>query len=80
MNIIHFKQVKNTGYYGNFKKCRELSTGDYFWLLSDNDYVANGLIDYLLDILINNKPSFVFLKDWKHDAKVNNNSSFKSNR
>lgn len=78
LNIVHFTQRKNTGYYGNFKKCRELSNGDYFWLLSDNDYVANGLINYLLDILINNQPSFVFLRDWKHDAKVGAYSSFKS--
>ena len=79
LNIIHFKQTENTGYYGNFKTCRELSNGDYFWLLSDNDYVANGLIDYLLEILLNKKPSFVFLRDWKHDAKVSTTSNFKSN-
>lgn len=78
LNIVHYKQVKNTGYYGNFKKCRELSNGDYFWLLSDNDYVANGLIDYLLDILKKETPSFVFLKDWKHDSNVSKNSIFKS--
>jgi len=79
LNIIHYRQTENTGYYGNFKTCRELSNGDYFWLLSDNDYVANGLINYLLDILLNKKPSFVFLKDWKHDKKVSNRSNFKSN-
>jgi len=79
LNIVHYKQKENTGYYGNFKTCRELSNGDYFWLLSDNDYVASGLIDYLLEILLNKKPAFVFLRDWKHDAKVSKTSSFKSN-
>lgn len=79
LNIVHYKQTENTGYYGNFKTCRELSNGDYFWLLSDNDYVASGLIDYLLDILQHKKPSFLFLKDWKHDAKVSKTSNFKSN-
>ena len=78
LNIVHFTQSENTGYYGNFKKCRELSNGDYFWLLSDNDYVANGLIDYILDILKGHKPSFIFLRDWKHDANVAKNSKFAS--
>lgn len=48
---IKFKlnlQPFNTGYYGNFKKCREMSSGKYFWLLSDNDHIMNGIIDYLI--------------------------------
>ena len=78
LNIIHYTQSENTGYYGNFKKCRELSNGQYFWLLSDNDYVANGLIDYLINILKTKSPSFIFLKDWKHDAKVSAHSRFET--
>lgn len=76
LNIIHHIQSENTGYYGNFKTCRELSNGDYFWLLSDNDYVAKGLIEYIMKILSPKRPSFIFLKDWKHNAKVSDNSNF----
>lgn len=78
LNIIHNTQNENTGYFGNFHKCRTLSNGTYFWLLSDNDFIAHGLVDYLMNILINENPSFVFLKDWEHASKVKDNSSFKS--
>ena len=79
LNIIHNIQSENTGYFGNFHKCRTLSKGTYFWLLSDNDFIAKGLVDYILDILLGQKPSFVFLRDWKHTDKVSNSSDFNSN-
>ena len=79
LNIIHNTQSENTGYFGNFKKCRELSNGAYFWLLSDNDYIGNGLIDYLLNILKNVTPSFVFLKDWKHANEVSTKFNYSTN-
>jgi len=78
LNIIHNKQNENTGYFGNFKKCRELSNGDYFWLLSDNDFVGNGLIDYILNILKNENPSFIFLRDWMHSDKISNKFNYSS--
>lgn len=76
LNIIHYTQIENTGFYGNFKKCRELSTGNYFWLLSDNDLIANNLVDYIINILNQKKPSFIFLKDWKHSSTINKKKSF----
>jgi glycosyltransferase involved in cell wall biosynthesis len=79
LNIIHNTQSENTGYFGNFYKCRTLSSGTYFWLLSDNDFIANGLVDYLFNILVGQKPSFVFLKDWKHANKVSESLGFNSN-
>jgi glycosyltransferase involved in cell wall biosynthesis len=48
-----FIQKFNTGYYGNFKKCRELSKGKYFWLLSDNDHINDDLIKEIIEVLIN---------------------------
>ena len=79
LNIAHFKQKENTGYFGNFQKCRELSTGNYFWLLSDNDHLANGLIAYLMNVLEDKDPSFVFLSDWKHTQRIKKQSSFAIN-
>ena len=51
-NAISFRQSQNTGYYGNFRKCRELSHGKYFWLLSDNDHLTNGVITKVVTSLI----------------------------
>ena len=76
LNIVHNTQPENTGFYGNFHKCRTLSKGSYFWLLSDNDFVANGLVDYIMKILLEKDPSFIFLRDWKHASKVNKKSQF----
>lgn len=77
LNIIHNTQEKNTGYYGNFKICRHLSKGKYFWLLSDNDFIANGLIDYIIKIIEEEDTSFIFLKDWKQGNKIDNKVVFR---
>ena len=78
INIVHNRQSENTGFYGNFKKCRELSNGRYFWLLSDNDHIAYGLIDCIMEVLLSHQPNFVFLKDWKHADKVGPKKSFET--
>ena len=64
-SIQLYEQTENTGYYGNFKKCRELANGTYFWLLSDNEFLNIGLIKYLVES-INKNPnvSSIYLRDW----------------
>ncbi|MBK9284922.1 MAG: glycosyltransferase family 2 protein [Sphingobacteriaceae bacterium] len=69
INFIHFKHLTNTGYYGNFTKCRELANGKYFWLLSDNDYVVDGIVREVVNRLISDHPTFVFLSDWGEYVK-----------
>ncbi len=67
LNIIHFTQKQNTGYYGNFKKCKELANGHFFWLLSDNEFINNGLIATVINILKNNEDiSSLHLADWEN--------------
>lgn len=44
LKIIANKNSTNLGFYGNLMKCRELSSGKFLWVLSDDDYVADGLI------------------------------------
>ena len=48
-------QSENTGYFGNFKKCKELSNGIYFWLLSDNEHIFDGVIDIIIRTIHSNK-------------------------
>lgn len=65
LNFVHFTQPENTGYYGNFRKCRELSKGKWFWLLSDNDYINDDLVSFLItSIEESNDCSVIFLQDW----------------
>ncbi|HTX88744.1 MAG TPA: glycosyltransferase family 2 protein [Bacteroidales bacterium] len=65
VRLISFLQSSNTGMFGNFRKCRELSGGKYFWLLSDNDYVFPGVISAVVKGLQQYPEiSLFFLKDW----------------
>lgn len=62
LKVISNFQEYNTGYFGNFKKCRELATGKYFWLLSDNEIINDGVLSYILDILKSkDNPGICFL-------------------
>jgi len=54
IDAVFYKQKENTGYYGNFRKCRELASGKYFWILSDNEVLLNGGLSYILDELKKN--------------------------
>jgi abequosyltransferase len=67
LDIKFNKQPVNTGFYGNFKKCIELASGKYLWLLSDDDFIFNGVIHQVMKILINNHIGAIFLKDWTSD-------------
>jgi glycosyltransferase involved in cell wall biosynthesis len=62
----------NTGYFGNFKKCRELATGKYLWLLSDNDHVTDGILDQIIICLQQSETlGGVFLKYSSQDGMAN---------
>ncbi len=75
INIISYKQNKNTGYYGNFKKVRELSNGKFFWILSDDDHVQDGLIKLIIENIKKNKDlGLIFLDVWDNkesNTKIN---------
>lgn len=75
LNIISNIQPYNTGYYGNFKKCRELANGKYFWLLSDNEQLLGGVVDLLLTNLKQNSNTGTFFFD-----NVENNGKSEENQ
>ena len=80
LNFITFLQSENTGYFGNFKKCKELSSGKYFWLLSDNEHILMGVIDYLMTaIYSNNNDVGVYYFENKSILKQNLKTESKSN-
>lgn len=80
LNIMTYLQTENTGYYGNFRKCRELSTGRFLWILSDNDHLNDGLMKYVFNQLErNNNCSAIFLKDWATSSeKVASNIQYRA--
>ena len=59
--ISVFYQKSNTGFYGNFRKCKELAKGKYIWILSDDDHVVNGAIEKVYSVLRDCSPDVLFL-------------------
>jgi len=70
INFVSYLQQTNTGYYGNFQKCKELSNGLYFWLLSDNEHIKENIVNCLLDrIELNqNKVGVYYLADTENNV------------
>ena len=55
-DIIQYNcNIENKGYLYNFKKCVDLSNSEFICLLGDDDEVAIGYIDTVLNILKNNR-------------------------
>lgn len=68
---VHNYQT-NTGYFGNFLKCRELAIGKFIWLLSDDDYVSMGVVKQVITILENEGDiGLIFLEGWYGEPTEN---------
>jgi glycosyltransferase involved in cell wall biosynthesis len=64
IDVVFYKQQENTGYYGNFRKCRELATGKYFWLLSDNEMILPGsLVNILKELKLTSDAGLIYLNN-----------------
>ncbi|MFN8575928.1 MAG: glycosyltransferase family 2 protein [Candidatus Sericytochromatia bacterium] len=70
--VKYYKNTENIGMVGNWKKCLyEYSTGDYFIILSDDDYfIDNRYISKAVELINNNNNivmvyanGYIFLKD-----------------
>jgi len=61
--IINNRNEKNIGFYGNFKKCRELAEAKYIWILSDDDFILSELIETIISTIIeSSQMAFIYLK------------------
>lgn len=70
IKINYFLQETNLGFYGNFCKVKELSNGKYIWILSDDDFVDEKLIDRIINLLLkHNDLGLMFLHDWTFKNK-----------
>ncbi|MBN1186299.1 MAG: glycosyltransferase family 2 protein [Bacteroidales bacterium] len=65
IEFTYYKQDKNKGLCGNFIKCRELAKGEYLWILSDDDFIEQGLMKKIIEVLLDNKDiALIFLNNW----------------
>jgi len=71
IDIIPFYQIENTGYFGNFKKCKELANGKYFWLLSDSEFLKKNSLSILINLLsINNDIGVYYLSFSENNRNI----------
>jgi glycosyltransferase involved in cell wall biosynthesis len=70
-NIFFINNIQpvNTGYYGNFKSCRNLSNGKYFWLLSDNEHLNSGILPFLIETIKKNQNIGAFYFETSDDNR-----------
>jgi glycosyltransferase involved in cell wall biosynthesis len=61
MPIKYVRNQENLGMDGNFVQCFKMAKGKYVWCLGDDDYLAEGALDYLLNILYNKNYGLVHL-------------------
>jgi len=72
INFITNLQSFNTGYFGNFKKCRELSHGKFFWLLSDNEHLFRDTISFVMNQLsVEDEITAIYLHSDSAATKIN---------
>lgn len=49
-----YNQSENTGFFGNIKKCKELASGQFVWILSDDDFVNENVLSNVIKVLKEN--------------------------
>lgn len=67
MPIAYSRNTDNVGADRNFLKCMRLAQGKYVYLLGDDDFLADGAIHNLLNILRNNDYGLVYI-DTRNEA------------
>jgi len=77
IRFVSYLQNENTGYFGNFKLCKQLSTGDFFWLLSDNEHLTNSAISVLINIIeVQKECSAFYLDSFSITQSCNQSNTF----
>ncbi|MCR4417188.1 MAG: glycosyltransferase family 2 protein [Ignavibacteria bacterium] len=73
LDFVIFSHRENTGYFGNFWKCRELSNGKYLWILSDNDHINEGTLDLIVSTLLkHNDIAAIYLHSFGNNNVLDN--------
>lgn len=58
----YIRNDHNIGMDGNLLKSYEISTGEYIWLIGDDDFLADGCLNRILELLKRFRPGMIFLE------------------
>lgn len=53
-SLIILESGKNIGLVGNIRKCVEMASNDYIWIVGDDDTIYEGIVMKIFDVLDNN--------------------------
>ena len=61
--LMVINQKTNLGSTGNAEKCIEIASGEYVWLVGDDDYLFPNIINMILNLIeMHNEVAWIFLK------------------
>jgi len=62
MGLVYFEQSENVGPDKNFFTLFEMATGEYTWLLSDDDSINDDTIRYIVNTVSNTNIDYLYLR------------------
>jgi glycosyltransferase involved in cell wall biosynthesis len=62
--VRYFSNSVNLGFDGNVVRCMEVATGEYIFLLSDDDYVLPGTLKRIKDAISESHPTMICLSHY----------------
>jgi len=74
-DFTYTKQTSNVGMDGNFGFLYEISSTKYFWLLGDDDWIVEGTIKKILDILQKDIVGLLYLNNYWYEEDLPSNIS-----
>lgn len=77
LNFQILTSKENYGFFGNFLKCIQEAKGSYFWLLSDDDYIASGLLNTIVPALKSQNVGAIFFKEWSSNKSIKSKNFIK---
>lgn len=69
-NIRYFKNEENLGYDKSALRLVAAASGEYVWLLGDDDALFEYSLSHLLTYLKQNKYSYILANAWGHDRQL----------
>ncbi|MBV8254353.1 MAG: glycosyltransferase family 2 protein [Chitinophaga sp.] len=73
LHIAYSRNTVNEGPDGNIGKCYNLGSGEFVWIIGDDDIILNGGLSRVFQLLEKEAPDFIHL-GWKiRDNRDNNN-------
>jgi hypothetical protein len=68
LNIRYIRNEQNIGADGNFLQCLNLATGQYVWVMGDDDLLVQNAINNLLSLLAQDEYDLVYLSSFAFNA------------